>query len=89
LYFAKTEKKELVEFGEADHVHLLVDLSLTLLFLTRNTLKTISSRLIRKEFEQHKQFYWKPILDLVRTVLYLSGGALPDILKYIQKSRNT
>lgn len=50
--------------GEADHVHLLfrahpaLDLSRLV-----NNLKTVTSRLLRKEFSEHlAQFYWKPVL---------------------------
>lgn len=53
---------ELIEFsGEMDHVHLLVDAqpSMDLARFVGN-LKTVSSRYIRKEFEQHlKSFFWK------------------------------
>ena len=55
----------LVEFGgEADHVHLLfrahpaLDLSRLV-----NNLKTVTSRLLRKEFSADlARFYWKPVL---------------------------
>jgi putative transposase len=55
---------ELLEFGgEPDHVHLLVALQPKIapsVFV--NNLKTVSSRLIRKEFAEHVQpFYWKPV----------------------------
>jgi putative transposase len=56
---------EAVEFGgEADHVHMLfrahpaLDLSRLV-----NNLKTVSSRLLRKEFAAElARFYWKPVL---------------------------
>ncbi|MBS0642174.1 MAG: IS200/IS605 family transposase, partial [Proteobacteria bacterium] len=56
---------ELVEHGgEADHVHVLfrghpaMDLSRLV-----NNLKTVTSRLLRKEFASElSQFYWKPVL---------------------------
>ena len=58
------QKSELIEFGgEPDHVHLLIDLSPDVAVSKLiNTRKTISSRLIRKEFSDHlNQFYWKPV----------------------------
>ena len=55
----------MLEFnGEADHVHLLLALTPKVLpsaFV--NNLKTVSSRLLRKEFADHlKRYYWsKPV----------------------------
>lgn len=54
---------EMIEFGgESDHVHVLfeaipsVDLSKLV-----NNLKTVSSRLIRRDYASHlQQFYWSP-----------------------------
>ena len=84
----QNQKSELVEFGgEADHVHLLVDLSPDIAVSKLvNTLKTISSRMIRKEFAEHlKQFYWKPVFWTGAYCVISSGGAPLDILKqYIQ-----
>lgn len=56
---------ELIEFsGEQDHIHLLLDMHPNMMpsrFI--NSLKTVTSRLIRKEFSAHlDQYYWKPIL---------------------------
>lgn len=54
----------LMEFnGEDDHVHLLIDATpqICVAQLVR-TLKTVSSRLIRKEFEEHlTPYYWKSV----------------------------
>jgi putative transposase len=49
-----------------------------------NSLKTVTSRAIRKEFEQHiGQFYWKPLLWT--RAYYIAGGAPLDITKeYIE-----
>jgi putative transposase len=52
-----------VEFGgEADHVHLLLDAHPALdMSKYINSLKTVTSRMIRKEFAVHLQrFYWNP-----------------------------
>ncbi len=79
---------ELLEFGgEDDHVHLLLGMHPNIMpskFI--NNLKTVTSRLIRKEFESHlKKFYWKPILWTRAYCLITAGGAPLSILKtYIQ-----
>lgn len=79
---------DLIEFGgEADHIHILfaaypnIDLSKFV-----NNLKTVSSRLIRKEYkEQLAKFYWKPVLWTRAYCLLSSGGAPIDVIKqYIQ-----
>jgi len=84
----QNQKSELVEFGgEADHVHLLVDLSPDVAVSKLvNTLKTISSRLIRKEFADHvSQFYWKPVFWTGAYCAISAGGAPLEVLKqYIQ-----
>jgi putative transposase len=78
----------LLEFGgEADHVHLLfsaypnLDLSKFI-----NNLKTVSSRMIRKNFPEHlKGFYYKPVLWTRAYCLLSTGGATIEIIeKYIQ-----
>lgn len=52
-----------------------------------NSLKTVSSRLIRKEFSSHLEKYdWKPVLWTRAYCLITAGGAPIDIIKqYIQK----
>lgn len=52
---------ELVEFnGESEHVHLLVNFPPTLaLSKLVNSLKGVSSRLMRKEFPELAQHYWR------------------------------
>ena len=80
---------ECIEFGgEADHVHLLLDMHPNIMpskFI--NSLKTVTSRLMRKEYAQHlSKFYWKPVLWTRAYCLISAGGAPLDILKeYIQK----
>ena len=73
--------------GEADHIHLLLDMHPNIMpskFI--NNLKTVTSRLIRKEFANHmKKYYWKPVLWTKAYCLITSGGAPISILKqYIQ-----
>ena len=81
-------KSELVEFnGESDHVHLLVDISPDIApSKLVNTLKTISSRMIRKKYEEYlKPFYGKPVFWTGAYFVTSSGGAPLETLKeYIQ-----
>lgn len=79
---------DLAEFGgEADHIHLLLDMHPNIMpskFI--NNLKTVTSRLIRKEFAEHlDKFYWKPVLWTRAYCLLTAGGAPLEVLKqYIQ-----
>ena len=79
---------ELVEFnGESDHVHLLIDMPPNVApSRWVNTLKTISSREIRKEFpDQLKRHYWKPVLWSRSYCVVSAGGApLSAIKQYIE-----
>jgi putative transposase len=74
--------------GEADHVHLLFEAhpNLELSGLVNN-LKTVSSRLIRKEFQQEiSKVYWKPVFWHKSYCLISTGGAPIEVLKkYIQE----
>lgn len=78
---------ELVEFnGETDHVHLLVSyppkIALSALI---NSLKGVSSRLLRKKYplKTHRNHLWSPSYYAAS-----SGGATLDTLKqYIQNQR--
>ena len=80
---------ELLEFnGEADHVHLLLDMHPNIMpskFI--NNLKTVTSRLMRKEFAKHMaEFYWKPVLWTRAYCLLTTGGATIDTIRqYIEK----
>lgn len=79
---------ELIEFGgEEDHVHLLLDLHPNIMpsrFI--NSLKTVTSRLLRKEYTEHlSKFYWKNVLWTRAYCLITAGGAPIEIIKqYIQ-----
>ena len=85
----KSWRCELVEFGgEADHVHLLIDAhpSMNLARMIGN-LKTVSARLIRKEFEDHlKKYLWKvKFWNNAYAVVSAGGHAnLETLLPYIQ-----
>lgn len=80
---------ELLEFnGEADHVHLLLEMHPNIMpskFI--NNLKTVTSRLIRKEFTAHlAQFYLEPTLWTRAYCLLTTGGASIDTIRqYIEK----
>lgn len=79
---------ELLEFGgESDHIHLLLAFNPTIQpskFI--NSLKTVSSRLIRKEFLSHlSDYYWKPVLWSRAYCLLTAGGAPIETLReYIE-----
>jgi len=79
---------ELIEFnGEEDHVHLLIDAHPSMdLSKFINSIKTVSSRLIRKEFQAHvEKYYWKPYFWTRAYCLLTTGGAPIEVLKrYIE-----
>ncbi len=79
---------ELVEFGgEPDHVHLLISYPPTVtLSKLINNLKAVSSKLIRKQYQEHvNKFYWKPVFWTSAYCVVSAGGApLDTIKKYIQ-----
>ena len=79
---------ELVECNfEPDHVHFLISTDpKTQPSKMVNTLKTVTSRLIRKSFSEHlKPFYWKPIFWSRSYCIVSTGGASIEIIKqYIQ-----
>ncbi len=74
--------------GEPDHVHLLVSLPPNL-DLSRfvNTLKTTTSRLIRKEFaDEVNRFYRQPVLWSRSYCAISCGGAPLSVIKqYIER----
>jgi len=77
--------------GESDHVHFLiqshpsVDLSKYI-----NSIKTVSSRLIRKEFVEHvDKFYWKRYFwSRAYCLLSVGGAPLETIKKYIESQNS-
>lgn len=82
---------ELSEFGgERDHVHLLLDMHPNVMpsrFV--NNLKTVTSRMIRKEYEDHlRKYYWKPVLWTRAYCILTAGGApLAVIKQYIENQK--
>jgi putative transposase len=79
---------ELVEFnGEADHVHMLLKLNpKTSPSVAANNLKTVTSRLLRKQFGPAlAKTYWKPVLWSRTYFVTSCGGAPLEVIKaYIQ-----
>src|SRR5262249_24744905 len=77
-------RSELIEFnGEEDHVHLLLQTNPTVqLSKLVNNLKTVSSRLIRRDFKGHvnriyrKRVFWHRSYCLIST-----GGATIEVLR--------
>ena len=81
---------DLLEFnGEADNIHLLLEMHPNIMpskFI--NNLKTVSSRLIRKEFEEElKPYYWKPVLWTRAYCLLTTGGATIDVIREYIKNQ--
>ena len=79
----------LLEFnGETDHVHLLIEMHPNIMpskFI--NNLKTVTSRLMRKEFAEHlAEFYSERVLWTRAYCLLTTGGATIDAIRqYIEK----
>lgn len=73
--------------GERDHVHLLVKpLPHTTPSKLVNSLKGVSSRLLRKEFSELEKHYWKGGLWSPSYFIASCGGAPLEIVKeYIEK----
>lgn len=82
----------LIEFnGEQDHVHLLFgtppNLQLSVLV---NNLKTVSSRLLRRDFSEHfRKTYWKPVLWSRTYCILSSGGAPIEVIRKYIENQNT
>jgi putative transposase len=69
--------------GERDHVHMLISLNPNVQpSKLVNNLKTVTSRLARKNFAVHlKKFYWKPVFWSRTYCLVSCGGAPLSVLK--------
>ena len=81
---------ELIEFnGEADHVHLLISVNpKTQPSKLVNNLKTVSSRLLRRDFGEHlaEVYRGKPVFWSRSYCILSCGGAPISALKqYIQQ----
>jgi putative transposase len=81
----------LIEFSdEQDHVHLLVDYhpDNNISDFT-SSLKSASSRIIRKEFKEHiEKFYWRPSFWSSSYYVASSGGAPIEKLKQYIKDQD-
>ena len=80
---------QLIEMnGESDHIHILFDAPPQIqLSKMINSYKTVTSRLIRKEFAEHlHSYYWKPYFWSQSYMVLSTGGApLEVIKKYIEE----
>ena len=75
------------DLGTNDHIHLLVDLAPKVsISKLCNTMKTVTSREIRKRFvRQLKPYYWKSVFWKRGFSAVSAGGASLDVLKaYIE-----
>jgi len=76
--------------GENDHVHLLVEyppkLALSILV---NSLKGVSSRLLRKHLPSMTAHYWKGVLWSPSYFASSCGGATIEIVKQYIQQQNT
>lgn len=79
---------DLIEFnGEAEQVHLLISTHPKILpYKLVNSLKTVTSRLIRKEFPEHGGiFYSKPVFwSRSYRIISVGGAPLSGLKAYIQ-----
>lgn len=79
---------DLIEFGgEADHIHLLIEMNPTIqISKFVNNIKTVTSRYIRKEFSEHlAAYYWERVLWTRAYYISTVGGApLTTVKKYIE-----
>ena len=84
----KSFKCDILELnGEADHIHILFEAPPQVqLSKLVNNFKTVSSRLIRKEFKVHvDKFYWKNYFWSESYLIINTGGApIKVIQQYIQ-----
>ncbi|WP_076915311.1 MULTISPECIES: IS200/IS605 family transposase [unclassified Pseudoalteromonas] len=69
--------------GEPDHLHLLISANPKMQPSKMvNSLKTATSRLVRKEFSEHLgEFYWKPVFYSRSYCLVSCGGVPLEIVK--------
>ena len=69
--------------GEPDHLHLLISANPKIQPSKMvNSLKTATSRLVRKAFSEHlDKFYWKPVFYSRSYCLVSCGGAPLEIVK--------
>ena len=85
-------KSEVLEFNyESDHIHILFEAPPQIqISKIVNSLKTVTSRRLRKEFEEHiLKFYWKPYFWSDSYLILTTGGATLEVIKkYIESQDN-
>ena len=90
-YLFERWESELLEFnGEEDHVHLLTSLNPKVNpSKLVNNLKTVTSRIIRRDFLEHvNKFYKKPVFWSRTYCIITCGGAPLTVLKqYIENQK--
>ncbi len=88
----KTQKCQLTDFNaEPDHCHLLVELYPDVApSKLVNTLKTVSSRLIRRDYKEHLErfYHQKPVLWTGAYCIISTGGAPNDVIKQYIESQD-
>ena len=75
------------DLGKRDHIHLLLDVAPTVsISKLVNTMKTVSSREVRKRHAEYlKPYYWKPVFWKRGFACTSTGDAPLDVLiKYIE-----
>lgn len=81
-------KSNVIEFNcEEDHMHILFEAPPQVqISKVVNSLKTVTSRRLRKEFSEHvSKYYWKPYFWSNSYLVLTTGGAPVEIIKkYIQ-----
>lgn len=83
------KKGSLIEFnGEEDHIHLLIEFPPQVeLAKWINSFKTVSSRLIRKQFKDYlEKYYWKDVFWSRSYFVATTGGVSIEVIKkYIEE----
>ena len=73
--------------GEEDHIHILFEIPPQVELASMVcSLKTVTSRLIRKKYSDYlKKFYWEPVFWSISYCILSTGGAtIETIRKYIE-----
>lgn len=84
-------KAKVLEFNaENDHIHILFEAPPQVqISKLVNSLKTVTSRRVRKEFSEHvSKYYWKPYFWSASYLILTTGGAPLEIIKEYIKSQN-
>lgn len=85
--FENRWKLKIIEIeSELEHLHIAFESNpQTQLSKLVNNFKTVSSRLIRKEFKEHiDKYYWKPYFWSPSYCLISVGGASIEVKEYIR-----